>query len=309
MVHAMEASEGFAAIILVGSTKLTSLITTRTLSPLATRIGTHVHLLALDLDESIELLEGRGGLGKTHRTAIEGLHRDARGNPRLLLRLLRKMAWTGADSGVRSQPASHRKLPEPPKQQIMAYSVGVAAGTTSAPTLATQDVDRRTPANAANDESVPLAPALVPSRPPLRVEEGLIEVGWEGNLESEAAIPADEAVASVAPGLSPGPVDELSMETIEQPAQEILSEEMIEDHYAALQAWTEWAQNRDRASKSERGAGFQGAERNEVLPATLSQGFDEQGGAEVSTASGLRAESQHEHAPYSQLFSRLRQSR
>ena len=59
MVHAMEASEGFAAIILVGPTKLAHLLAGRSLSPLATRMGTHVHLLPLDLDESLELVQAR----------------------------------------------------------------------------------------------------------------------------------------------------------------------------------------------------------------------------------------------------------
>ena len=92
MVHAMEASEGFAAVILVGPTKLAHLLATRSLSSLATRIRTHVHLLSLDLDESLELVQARGGCANLDRAILEELHRDARGNPRLLLQLLRKVS-------------------------------------------------------------------------------------------------------------------------------------------------------------------------------------------------------------------------
>src|SRR5690606_14666853 len=74
-------------------------------------------------------------------------------------------------------------------------------------------------------------PPLIPSRPPLREEEGMIEVGWSGSLEAEIR-------------LSETLEDPASREGFAQTAP--LGEETVEDHYAALQAWTEWARNRGR---------------------------------------------------------------
>ena len=65
-----------------------------------------------------------------------------------------------------------------------------------------------------------------PSRPPLRVEDGLIEVGWAGD-------PADEEPADFDDS---DEIDEFDPE----------EGEPVDDHYAALQAWAEWARNRDR---------------------------------------------------------------
>ena len=133
---------------------------------------------------------------------------------------------------------------------------------------------------------------LVPSRPPIRVEEGLIEVGWEGSLDGESAEPLEGEPELAAAESS---IDEGNLP----------SEEMVEDHYAALQAWTEWARNRGRGASAEPGndhapgAIAAHARTSESEPAPL---------AELQRPAGLRVESQHEHAPYSQLFTRLRQS-
>ena len=136
-------------------------------------------------------------------------------------------------------------------------------------------------------------------------------MGWGGSLEAEAAVTADEPVAPPMTVLAAtAPVTGPVAEPIEHQEQELLGEEMIEDHYAALQAWTEWAQNRGRASSPGAAAGFEQAEHVQASRATLGQDDDGPGDqAEVSSMSGLRAELQHEHAPYSQLFSRLRQSK
>ena len=81
---------------------------------------------------------------------------------------------------------------------------------------------------------------------------------------------------------------------------------MVEDHYAALQAWTEWARNRGRGVGPDVGAGRWPREPVASLraPATMRPPPED-----LPRPAGLRVESQHEHAPYSQLFSRLRQSR
>ena len=179
MAHAMEASEGFAAVLLVGSTKLVHLLASRSLNSLATRIGTHVHLLSLDLDESRELLQARGGLGNLDRTVLEEIHRDARGNPRLLLQLLRNGSRTSTVPAVTSQPAAPRRLPEPSVHEVVARSEAIAEPAPCEVSATNQELDRRLLSNAVGAEaSGSPASALVPSRPPLRIEEGLIEVGW-----------------------------------------------------------------------------------------------------------------------------------
>ena len=95
---------------------------------------------------------------------------------------------------------------------------------------------------------------------------------------------------------------------IQEHESELPSEEMIEDHYAALQAWTEWAKNRGRASGPSATAASEQVEHVQVSKATMVRAQDERY-AEEFPAPGLRAEPQHEHAPYSQLFSRLQQSK
>jgi type II secretory pathway predicted ATPase ExeA len=311
MVHAMEASAGFAAVILVGPTKLTRLLATRSLSSLATRIRTHVHLLSLDLDESLELVQARGGLESLDRALLEELHRDARGNPRLLLQLLRKGSWATAVPVTTSQPATLRRLPEPLVRPVVARSDVIAEPAPGEISATNQGVEVRPRGSAVTaDESGPPAPPLVSSRPPLRVEEGLIEVGWGGNLEAEAVVSAGESIAPLvaappAAGESESPGEEL----IEEHGEELPSEEMIEDHYAALQAWTEWAKNRGRSSSPSATAASEQVERVQVSRATMVQAEGERYAVERFPAPGLRAEPQHEHAPYSQLFSRLRQSK
>ena len=63
---------------------------------------------------------------------------------------------------------------------------------------------------------------------------------------------------------------------IQEHESELPSEEMIEDHYAALQAWTEWAKNRGRASIPSATAAGEQVERVEVSKATMVRADDEQ---------------------------------
>jgi general secretion pathway protein A len=138
----------------------------------------------------------------------------------------------------------------------------------------------------------------------------LIEVGWGGNLEAEAAVSAGESVAPLVTDLpAAGQSESPGEEMIEDHEGELPSEEMIEDHYAALQAWTEWAKNRGRASSPSATAASEQVERAAVLKAAMVPAEDERYAVEEFPAPSLRAELQHEHAPYSQLFSRLRQSK
>lgn len=147
-------------------------------------------------------------------------------------------------------------------------------------------------------------PLVAPGKPPLRVGDGMIEVGWEPTAEPEPE--ADDGSGLLVGGSTLAPVGP----KVPASGSSAGTVEVIDDHYAALQAWTEWAQNQGRD------------------PVTLPPGSEESGEAVVSTddaaddqdraanssaslagLAGVRAESQHDFAPYSQLFSRIRQPR
>jgi len=120
--------------------------------------------------------------------------------------------------------------------------------------------------------------------------------------EHESELPSEEMIQEHESELP-------SEEMIQEHESELPSEEMIEDHYAALQAWTEWAKNRGRASIPSATAAGEQVERVQVSKATMVRADDEQVTVKEFPAPGFRAEPQHEHALYSQLFSRLRQSK
>jgi general secretion pathway protein A len=142
------------------------------------------------------------------------------------------------------------------------------------------------------------APSLITSRPPIRIEEGLVEVGWEGDMESEfgptdMAVSGSEAVSSGDPPLN---------------------EEPIEDRYAELQAWTEWSKSQECVALPSDGSQVsfppdthepsQGPAASPLEPPReLRQP------SPATAPPGVRAEPQQEFAPYSQLFTRLRQSK
>ena len=140
------------------------------------------------------------------------------------------------------------------------------------------------------------SPSLIPTKPPLRLEEGLVEVGWEGDLEAEL-VPAegsgkdgDDPMAGAAG----------------------TDEELVEDRYAALQAWAEWTRNRERSEETSGTAALPGSPvdpmENPEIPPEAGPATVPASSSAATTAS-LRSETPHDFAPYSQLFTRLRQSR
>ena len=293
LAHAMEKAAGFAAMILTGSVDLAHTLATRPMAPLATRIEAHVHLLPLDRDEARELIAARAGSEGADLANVDALHRDTRGNPRRLLQLLRKHHTDNRLPQTAVQPPVVRRLPaRDPRPSAPAGN--------GEPTAAMFDdeEDESPPQVRPSDAIVELSsPPLVPGRPPLRVEEGLIEVGWEGNLEAEAVVEGGEPITDPTP-VTAKPAD-----------AEPLGEEMIEDHYAALQAWTEWAKNRGQTSSpSIPPLGCSPATEPAAEPGSKADG-EETGDPKTLSISGLRAEAEHEHAPYSQLFTRLRQAK
>ena len=234
---------GFAALLLVGQTRLARRLGTIPLAAIEARIAARAHLRPLDADEARDLLAHRfpgrpwGGAEADH------LHREAGGNPRRLLRLAAPLAARGRTF---APPAARPELP------------AVASEAASLPRLG--------------------AP-----RPPLRVEDGLIEVGWDGPDPAADAEPEPQSARPVA-NRDPEPPSEPAFGG---------EDEVIQDHYAALQAWNEWARNQGRQPAI-------GVATAEPVPS-------EDTSAHPGDAN-VWADEQHGFAPYSQLFSRLKQA-
>jgi hypothetical protein len=288
---------GFGALVVIGETELARLLATRDLGGFASSLSDHLHLLPLDLDEARELLEFPRRGDDRGELALEKLHRDAGGNPRALLRLAERLpeSWRNPVVELKRQALGQ----DPPR----ARPHGTIA-TTSQGQVETDDREDKLPVAAPPIVSAPevvtrsQAPSLITSRPPIRIEEGLVEVGWEGDLESEFG-PTDMAVSgsqAVSSGDAP------------------LNEEPIEDRYAELQAWTEWSKSQERAAIPSDGSQVsfppdthepsQGSAASPLEPPReLRQP------SPATAPPGVRAEPQQEFAPYSQLFTRLRQSK
>ncbi|WP_165229066.1 ATP-binding protein [Aquisphaera insulae] len=307
---------GFACMILVGPTSLARHLMERRRPRLAERLGLHIHLLPLDLDECRQLIDATesGPIRGLDGRALEELQRQTCGNPRRLLRELRSRAMSPG-RGSRPVPGAPAPVPvaPPARPELLPRERPVAAS------------NPPTPGRPAGG----LTAALIPTRPPLRVEEGLIEVGWGGSLESDSddddgddeasdraesspqGSPRPAAVPAPAPAAASAVATEEALTSAEE-AEELPSEEMIEDHYAAIQAWSEWARNRGRAADPAVAAASDSSERRAGARPRSAPVTDEPELDVPDTdplASNVRAEAEHEHAPYSQLFSRLRQAR
>lgn len=73
-------ADGWAGILICGQTSLVRRLRARFLASLEARLRRRIHLGPIDLAEAAALL------GTTHPAAVEGWHRDSRGNPARLLR-------------------------------------------------------------------------------------------------------------------------------------------------------------------------------------------------------------------------------
>lgn len=247
--------DGFSGLVLAGQTILARRLTRRPLAGLSSRIAARVHLRNLDVEEAKTLLDRVNPDLGWDRAAIEHHHRDSAGNPGQLLRL------------ARLRPAA---APTPRPAAVRP----VAPVAPAPPVLDVEPAKRRA--------SEPWeAPVLGPPKPPIRVEDGLIEVGWDPEL-----IELADEVRAEPP--APEPVVE--------------GEETIDDHYAALQAWNEWARNQGRGTP----AGAVDAEADPIALDTLPETavpLD----VPAARSADVWVEGQQGFAPYSQLFSKLRQ--
>jgi general secretion pathway protein A len=277
---------GFAALVLLGRTELARELATRRRNGWENRLGLHIHLPPLDLDEAREFL---GLERRITEQELEALHRDALGNPRAMLRIVEAWSWASqhpaAETHVDGRHAASCGLPRP-----------VPGGRTRSHERPGEEVP---PAGIAipppaEEATSTRSPSLIPARPPIRLEDGLVEVGWEGDLEAEPTRPE-------APHMEPD---------IGAAFEADPNEEMIEDRYAALQAWAEWSRNRERSPLSSLDPATDPADTAAGKGAEL--GPTPAGGpqrdSDPSPAPSVRAEMPHDFAPYSPLFTRLRHS-
>jgi general secretion pathway protein A len=263
-------SDGLAAVLLVGQSPLARRLATRPLSSFESRLAARVHLQSLDIEEARDLLDRLAPAGASEDAQLERQHRDTGGNPKRLLQWVRREAPRAPFRIDRIRPDAD---PAPDTSD-------------SSPP--------RVPAARAPMRAEP--PLFGASPPPLQVAEGIVEVGWE---PTPAAVAVPDLVAD--PPL-PDPVSTGG-------ARPEPSEEAIADHYAALQAWNEWAQNQGRQPAT-RPPDPAESDHPDVVPAE--DGMPEDGGDPVTgklNHTTIWAEGQQGFAPYSQLFSRMRQAR
>ncbi len=227
-----------AGLILSGQTSLRHRIDRPEHLGLESRLAARVHLLPLDAEEARCLVTTLLPQLEVDRDHFERCHRDSEGVPGRLLRL-----------------AGRPTTANPPLGAAMASVDPSAPG-----------VNRSMPPPATI--SVGSSESLLPTKPPLRVEEGLIEVGWD----------------------SAGEEGEATTTAVEEDPDD---HQPIDDHYAALQAWDEWARNQGR-----------GTPRHEPDSA----GEDSLDDPEIESGPPMArwAEAGQSFGPYSQLFSRVR---
>ena len=257
-------AEGFESLILVGESSFTRRLGLRDLASLANRLAALVRLRPIDADEAKALLDGNFPNHAWDIAAIERLHRDSRGNPGRLLRLADRLS---------TRPTKPIRRDEE---------------------IATE------PVRTIFEENSP--PILGATRPPIRLEDGLIEVGWEPEAEAIAEPPVThESVPARENVEVRRPIEEAVRDAIES----------IDDPYAAIQAWNEWMRNRrddERDSLAQRALSLETSdldksvearniETDDFVPETL----EEDGGE-----SRVWSDHPHDFAPYSQLFSRAR---
>lgn len=269
----------FTGLILTGQNALRRRLSSRALAPLAARLTTHVHLHPLSIEElRIWIAHAPEGVS-VDSTVLESLHREVAGNPRLLRHRLGRVQRS-FDRPAR-EPAPVTSIPPRPLEAVIPAQVDVAE---SKPTWT--------------------APLVTSGKPPLEVGDEMIEVGWasgqETDFESELEVDPERPIppheVETPHHILGGPGD------ANPPA-----EERVDDHYAALQAWTEWAQNQDRQPVAAQPDPTPTPYNPEI--ATHDDGPGDRTERSTPVAPGVWAEGQQSFAPYSQLFTRLRESR
>ena len=272
------APEAFAGVVLSGQNSLIRRLSGPPLSPLAARLSGHVHLSPITVEELSDWVSLTADGETIDEEVVELLHRRFAGNARGLCAHFHGLTPLNTTPIVLDPPldraeASSRNATDRPEVEVT--------------------------------ESRPLwKTALLPSaKPPLEVSEEMIEVGWDSDGDLEEVEGSGPMAPSFAPSADsmdaalatqPGPVPPLSAAS---------SEEAIKDHYAALQAWTEWSRNHDPMAVEDVSRPPAVADLNG--PDEIDAG---EGDRFTLSTPDVRVEGEHGFAPFGQLFSRLRQT-
>jgi general secretion pathway protein A len=243
---------GFAGILLIGQTALARRLVRRSAQPLASRIVEHVHLRPLDADEVGLLLKQHQPSHNWSVDLIERIQVLSEGRPGNVLRLASFVAPRAIAVAKPAEPAIAPKI---------------------------------APAPAADYRSESL---IGPTKPPIRVEEGLIEVGWD---------PADDTDLEMNESDEPMPVDVRNYSFQAEDDENPEGEERINDHYAALQAWQEWAANQGRSPEPAQDT----PGTHELTPITAEQA------SVLDSNPNVWVDEEQGFAPLGRLFNRLKQ--
>ncbi len=237
--------DGVAALILCGQTPLARRLESRALEGLESRLAARVHLLPLDEREARLWAECRRDGRTLSDDEVEDLVRESGGIPARIDRILQRLA---PPRPAAKEPAS----------------------------LAAEPFRRETVASRVE------APPILPAKPPLLVEDGMIEVGWDSDVDLEPGIDDDDPADSI-----------VTVEGAEEP---------VDDHYAALQAWDEWVKNQGRSPSPP-----STVKASEAAMEDEEETLDEEPEASALDAlPGTWADGKHGFGPYSQLFARAR---
>ena len=250
-------------IVMSGQTSMLRQIRGSRLTSLETRIDLHVHLKPLDADESAALL-GRS-MGDVNQDALEMWHRDSLGNPAKLIRL----GISGSRQGRPIKP-SREFIPFPTGGQVESDPEPMDPGLLEA--------------------------SLIPSVPPIQIEEGVIEVGW-GNGDAGDDFSAQVHFSDM--------YDDSDLEGVLEEVERHSGDrdsfvEPIQDRYAALQAFQEWSIAAGRLAEHATGRTSPEAEQplgDEPLPQGLNVGEKSKPGQTFVADSGGEG-----FAPYGDLF-------
>jgi hypothetical protein len=237
--------DGPEAILLVGQTRLAYRLEERVSAGLRARLAGHVHLRRLDADDVGTLLRSLNPEIEWPVALVDRIHLVSGGLPSHVIELARRF----------------ERLP---------LTTNLPAETVR-PTMV-------------ESESKWSGPLVGPAKPPIRVEEGLIEVGWQPETTSGTTEQVEDSE-----------VDDGDDYDTRHARPDDGAAERINDHYAALQAWHEWATNQGRhPDHAPEPPPFPRPPAELVPPALAANPL-------------VWADEEHGYAPYGRLFTRLGQ--
>ncbi|WP_169977195.1 AAA family ATPase [Tautonia rosea] len=306
--------DGLAGLVLVGRTSLVFRFRSRCWESLESRLAVHAQLGPIDAEEARLLLELSLPERSWNPDTIETIHARAAGNPARLLRLAGQLLPV-------VRPEAVRAVSSPSSQSISALDRESERHWSVSPRITA--FDRKADPIADADPVTPCCdpPRLGEARPPLRFEDGVIEVGWADAEDAPVDTEPDPHAAddhSPADSLEPRddsiaiewPVSSDSVVSNPRPVQP--STVAIDDRYAEIQAQSQWSLALQAARASEDpSAGemaSQGPCDDSQHPCAcegLGETSENRDWSSDRSSTNVRAESGQEFAPYSRLFSQL----